>query len=173
MTHQFIMVLPIKQFPDEVLRKPGEPVSFPLSKDMKKLTADMIDTVRATDGIGLAAPQVGKSVKLIIINLEKNGVPTFPLYNARIASKSGGKIALEEGCLSIPGVYGMVRRPKKVKIVAQNARGEEIEIVDDGWVSRVAQHEIDHTNGILIIDLIKKYTQGEEIVKEWKKKKLI
>jgi len=129
----------------------------------------MIETVRNADGIGLAAPQVGKSVKVIIINLQKSGIPLFPLYNARIKSKSWKKIEIEEGCLSIPGVYGMVKRPKKVTIEAQNAEGEKINITDDGWIARVAQHEIDHTDGRLIIDLIKKYTKGDELVKEWKK----
>lgn len=155
------MILPILTYPNPILRKPTESVSFPLSKEIKKLTKDMVDTVRHSDGIGLAAPQVGKSVKLIIINLEKSGIPLFPLYNARIKSKSWKKVEIEEGCLSIPGVYGMVKRPKKVTIVGQNENGEKISITDEGWIARVAQHEIDHTEGRLIIDLIKKYTKGE------------
>ena len=67
------MILPIKTYPDPVLRKPTQPVVFPLSKEIKKLTEDMIDTVRKADGIGLAAPQVDKSVKLIVVNMEKIG----------------------------------------------------------------------------------------------------
>ena len=167
------MILPILTYPNDVLRKPTQPVIFPLTKEIKKLTADMMETVRAADGIGLAAPQVGKSVKLIIINLEKNGVPLFALYNPKIISKGFKKIEIEEGCLSIPKVFGMVKRPVKVTIEAQNAKGEKLQITDDGWISRVAQHEIDHINGVLIIDLIKKYTQGEEIVKGWNKEKLL
>lgn len=170
---KYFMVLPIKTYPDPILRKPTEPVVFPLSKKIIKLTKDMIDTVQKAEGIGLAAPQVGESVKLIIINLEKNGVPIFPLYNPRIASKSFKKTVIEEGCLSIPGVYGMVKRPKKVTILGQNMSGKTIKLADDGWISRIAQHEIDHINGRLIIDLIKKYTQGQENVEEWKKEKLI
>lgn len=168
------MILPIKKFPqDKVLRQPTEPINFPLSKEMVKLTNDMIDTVRQAEGVGLAAPQVGKSVKLIIINLEKNGVPPFPLYNARVSKKGVRKIEIEEGCLSIPGVYGLVKRPKKVTITAQNSQGETVEITDEGWISRIAQHEIDHTNGKLIVDLIKKYSQGEELVKKWRKQKVL
>jgi len=158
------MILPILTHPNPILRKPTEPVSFPLSKEIKKLTKDMVETVRHSDGIGLAAPQVGKSVKLIIINLEKSGGPLFPLYNAKIKSKSWRKSEIEEGCLSIPGVFGMVKRPVKVTIEAQNAEGEKVKITDEGWVSRIAQHEIDHTNGVLIIDLIKKYTKGKELI---------
>ncbi|HYV33445.1 MAG TPA: peptide deformylase [Candidatus Limnocylindria bacterium] len=167
------MILPILTYPDPLLRKPTEPVSFPLSKEMVKLTKDMIDTVKQADGIGLAAPQVGKSVKLIIINLEKSGVPLIALYNPKVVSKGFKKIEIEEGCLSIPGVFGMVKRPKKVTVQAQNAEGKLIKFSDDGWISRVSQHEIDHINGKLIIDLIKKYTQGEDTVKQWKKEKLI
>ncbi|MBL8030383.1 MAG: peptide deformylase [Candidatus Doudnabacteria bacterium] len=160
------MKLPIKKYPDPVLRAKTQPVVFPLSAEIQKLTKDMIDTVRSADGIGLAAPQVGKSVKLVIINLEKSGIPIFALYNPRVVSKGFKKIELEEGCLSIPGVYGYVRRPKKVTIKAENHLGETVQITDEGWVARVAQHEIDHINGVLITDLIKKYTKGEELVKK-------
>jgi peptide deformylase len=167
------MTLPILTFPNPLLRKPTETVTFPLSTEMKKLTRDMIDTVRTADGIGLAAPQVGRSVKLLLINLEKNGVPLMVLYNPKVIGKSFAKSEIEEGCLSIPGVFGMVKRPKKVTIQAQNAEGKIIKFTNDDWIARVAQHEIDHINGRLIIDLIKKYTQGQEQVKAWKKKKLV
>ena len=166
------MVLPIKKFPDKVLRAPTQKVSFPLSQEMKKLTLDMIDTVKAADGIGLAAPQVGKSVKLVVINLEKSGLELFPLYNPKILKKGFKKVEIEEGCLSLPGIFGIVKRPKKIKVEAQNMKGETVVFEDDGWVSRVVQHEIDHIDNVLIIDLIKKYTQGEDQVKAWKKQKL-
>lgn len=167
------MILPIKTYPDPILRKPTEPVTFPLTKEIIKLTQDMVDTVKKADGIGLAAPQVGKSVKLIIVNLEKSGVPLMALYNPKVVSKSFAKTEIEEGCLSIPGVFGMVKRPKKVTVEAQTAEGKTIKFTDEAWISRVCQHEIDHINGRLIIDLIKKYTQGKEMVKGWKKNKLI
>ena len=160
------MILPIVTYPHKVLRSPTQEVEFPLSKDITKLTKDMVDTVRHTDGIGLAAPQVGKLFKVIVINLEKNGIPPLVMYNPKIISKGFPKIEIEEGCLSLPGIYGMVKRPKKVIIQAQSSEGKLVTITDDGWVSRVAQHEIDHINGILIIDLIKKYTQGEEKAKK-------
>ncbi len=167
------MILPILTYPNDSLRKPTQPVAFPLSAEIKKLTKDMIETVQKADGIGLAAPQVGKSVKLIVVNLEKSELPPFALYNAKVVKKGFKKIEVEEGCLSLPGIFGNVKRPKQVTIEAQNGQGKTIRITDDGWVSRVAQHEIDHTNGVLIIDLIKKYTAGQEIVKQWKKDKLI
>ncbi len=163
------MVLPILTYPNEILRKPTESVSFPLSKEIIKLTKDMIETVQKADGIGLAAPQVGKSVKVIIVNLQKGGVPVMALYNPKIIKKSFKNTDIEEGCLSIPNVFGMVKRPKKVTIEAYNQEGKKFQITDDGWVARVAQHEIDHINGKLIIDLIKKYTQGGDMAKRWEK----
>ncbi len=132
----------------------------------------MADTVRNADGIGLAAPQVGQSVEVVVINLEKSGLPLFPLYNPKILKKSFKKAEIEEGCLSVPGVFGLVKRHKKITVEAQNEKGEKLKFADDGWVARVVQHEIDHINGTLIIDHIKKYSQGGEIVKIWKKRKL-
>ncbi len=166
------MILPIRKFPDKVLRASTKQVSFPLSKEMKKLVKDMADTVRNADGIGLAAPQVGQSVEVVVINLEKSGLPLFPLYNPKILKKSFKKAEIEEGCLSVPGVFGLVKRHKKITVEAQNEKGEKLKFADDGWVARVVQHEIDHINGTLIIDHIKKYSQGGEIVKIWKKRKL-
>lgn len=167
------MILPIIKFPNKVLRAPTQEVVFPLSKEIQKLVKDMADTVRNADGIGLAAPQVGKLFRLAVINLEKNGLNLFPLFNPKILKKSLKKAEIEEGCLSLPGIFGMVKRPKKITIEAQNAKGEKIRFTDDGWVARIVQHEMDHIDGKLIIDLIKKYTKGEEIVKEWKKQKVI
>ncbi len=163
------MILPIVIYPNKILREPAQPVEFPLSKEMVKLTKDMMDTVRNADGIGLAAPQVGKPYRLIVINLEKNGVPLIALYNPKVVSRGFKKVEVEEGCLSLPGVFGMVKRPKKVTIQAQNMQGELVKITDEGWVARIGQHEIDHLNGRLIIDMISKYTQGGEIAKEWEK----
>ncbi len=162
------MVLKILQFPNPILRKPAEPVVFPLSKEIRRLTRDMLDTVHAADGIGLAAPQVGKSVQLLVVNLEKNGVAPFPLYNPRVVKRGLRKTEIEEGCLSIPGVFGNVKRPKQVTILAQNQVGEVVRITDDGWIARVAQHEIDHLNGRLIVDLIKIFTRGEAQVNAWR-----
>jgi peptide deformylase len=163
------MVLKIITYPNEVLRKPAERVKFPLDKETLKLVRDMLDTVKVADGVGLAAPQVGKSLRLVVINLEANGVPPFVLFNPKIVSKSLKRAEVEEGCLSLPEIFGMVKRPVKVKVEAQDLNGKKVRFSDDGWIARVAQHEIDHTNGVLIIDHIKKYTKGEEVAKEWKK----
>jgi len=167
------MILPIIKYPNKVLRSPTEEAVFPLPNKIIKLAKDMLDTVRNADGIGLAAPQVGKSLKLVVINLEKSGLPSFALFNPKIIKRSLKKIEVEEGCLSLPEIFGMVKRPKKITIEAQNLKGEKIKFTDDGWVARVVQHEVDHINGRLIIDQIKKYTKGEEAVKKWKKENLL
>jgi peptide deformylase len=158
------MILPLAKYPDKILRTPGERVSFPLSKEQQKLIKNMLDTVRAENGIGLAAPQVKQSWQIIIINLEHHNVPAFVLINPEITEFSKKKTDLEEGCLSIPGVYGMVSRPEKVKVRGQNINGEFVEFEADALLAKVLQHEIDHINGILIVDKIKKYTKGEELV---------
>ncbi len=167
------MILNIAKFPNKILQSTTQTVEFPLSDEVIQLTKDMTDTVKDADGIGLAAPQVDKMYKLIVVNLEKSGGALFPLYNPKIIFGSKEQWELEEGCLSIPGVFGVLKRPKKVTIQAQNRKGGIIKIIDDGWISRIVQHEVDHTNGILILNHIEKYTQGEDLVKKWKKKRLL
>ena len=159
------MILPVAIYPDKVLRTPGEEVSFPLSKDVKTLIKNMVDTVRAQNGIGLAAPQVNRSLRIIIINLEHHNIPAFALINPEIIEFSKKKTDLDEGCLSIPGVYGIVSRPEKVTVRGQDINGNEIQFDADALLAKVVQHEIDHLNGILIIDKIKRYTKGEHLIK--------
>lgn len=158
------MVLPIVKLPSQVLRRPVADVTFPLSKEVKRLIRDMLDTVIKADGIGLAAPQVGKSLNLALIYLEHSGVPVFPIINPKIASFSKELIPIEEGCLSLPGLYGEVKRPKKIVIEYQDASGEVKRLEDSGWVARVCQHEVDHLLGTLIVDKLERITQGKELL---------
>jgi peptide deformylase len=131
-----------------------------INKDTEALVLDMIDTCRKAEGIGLAAPQIGLSIRLCIINLEHLGINPFPLINPKITKRSWKKIEMEEGCLSIPGIFGIVKRPKKITIKALNLKGEEIKIEADDMLARVIQHEIDHLDGILFISKIVKLTKG-------------
>src|SRR6185369_6875796 len=98
------MVLPLKIHPDKILRTPGQPVKFPLAAPVKKMVKDMFDTVRDSNGIGLAAPQIGKSLRVIVINLEHLNLPAFALINPEVTKFYKSKSSMEEGCLSIPGV---------------------------------------------------------------------
>lgn len=112
----------------------------------------------------MAAPQVGQDLAIIVIDLETLGVPPFALINPEIVKFSRTKTDLEEGCLSIPGVFGFVSRPDKIVFKGYNLHGEEITAQADGMLAKVIQHEVDHINGVLIIDKIKKYTQGKDLI---------
>lgn len=162
------MILPIAKLPAHILRKPTQDIKFPLSKDTKRLIRDMLDTVKKADGIGLAAPQVSWALNLALVYLEDSGVPPFPLINPTITHSSKEVVDIEEGCLSMPGVFGMVSRPKKITIEAFDLEGKKITFSDDGWIARVMQHEIDHLNQTLIIDKLGKITRGEDLLKKYR-----
>ena len=153
-------MLKIVTIPDPILTKKTSLVKT-IDEDINKLVAEMIETCRKANGIGLAAPQIGKSIRLCIINLEHLGLPPFALVNPKIVKNSFAKIELEEGCLSIPGIFGMVKRPKKVTVEAQNLDGEKHKFVADGMLARVIQHELDHLDGVLFTTKVTKYTTGK------------
>lgn len=159
------MVLPIVKYPNKILRTKGKDLTFPLSPNRRKLIKDMLDTVRKAGGVGLAAPQIGQSLNLIVVNLEHQEVPAFVLINPRIKSSSRKTAEFEEGCLSIPGVFGKLKRPEKITFEAADLTGKKLVLEVDGIVAEVIQHEIDHINGVLIIDKITEYTKGEELLK--------
>lgn len=165
------MVLPIAKLPAKILRKETLNISFPLHKDIKRLIRDMLDTVKKANGIGLAAPQISRDLNLAIVYLEDAGVPPFPLINPKIIHRSKEMVEIEEGCLSMPGVFGLVNRPKKITVETQDLAGKKITLTDDGWIARVMQHEIDHLHATLIIDHIKKYTRGKELLLKYQDKK--
>ena len=154
------MNLKIVKIPDPILEKKTTLVKV-ITPEILKLAKDMIDTCRKAQGIGLAAPQVGVSVRLCIINLEHLGLAPFALVNPKITKFSWKKVKLEEGCLSIPGIYGQVRRPAKVVVKALNLDGQEIKFEADGMLARVLQHEFDHLDGILFTSKMVKQTAGE------------
>jgi len=126
-------------------------------KDLIKLIKEMKKTMIKANGIGLAAPQIGKSLRIFVIAeniLDKNYYPTT-FINPEIKNQSKETILMEEGCLSVPGIYGIVERPKKIKVKAFNELGYKIEFTADLLLARVIQHEYDHLEGILFIDKAK------------------
>ncbi|MDD5291352.1 MAG: peptide deformylase [Patescibacteria group bacterium] len=147
-------ILPIIKNPSPLLREKSKEIDFEKIKpnELKDLCADMIKTMKEKDGVGLAAPQVGKSIRLITINT-KDG-PKI-MINPKITNKSWAKEWNEEGCLSVPGVYGKVRRNKKINCVYFDKNGQKIKIQAQGLLSFVIQHETDHLDGILFIDKAK------------------
>lgn len=153
--------LDIVTLPAENLRKPSEKVKFPLPPDFNRIIDEMIRVCRKYKGIGLAAPQVGLNIRLVIINLEEYGVPPFPLVNPEITKYSFKKIEPEEGCLSVPGAFGKIKRAEKVDVKAFNLEGKPLEFKADGILAHVVQHEVDHINGILFVDHLSKQNRDK------------
>ncbi|MBX4186687.1 MAG: peptide deformylase [Candidatus Doudnabacteria bacterium] len=153
-------MLKIVTIPDPILNKKTELIKK-FDQGLEDLVSEMIETCRKANGIGLAAPQIGKSIRLCIINLEHMGLPPFPLVNPKIVKKSWKKTNMEEGCLSIPGLFGIVRRPVKITVEAQNLSGEKNKFEADGMLSRVIQHEVDHLDGILFTSKMLRKTPGK------------
>jgi peptide deformylase len=154
------MILKIVKVPDPILETKTALVKE-VTPEILNLVRDMIDTCRKAQGIGLAAPQIGKSLRVCIINLEHLGLPPFALVNPKIVKKSWKKIEMEEGCLSIPGLFGLVKRPVKVTVEAMNIEGNKTKFEADGILSRVIQHELDHLDGVLFTSKMSKQTSGE------------
>ncbi len=140
--------LNIKINPDPILRKKTKKIAE-ITPEIKRLILDMAKTMKQAQGIGLAAPQVGSNLNLCLINTEKG---PLALINPQITWKSIRKEVEEEGCLSVPGTFGLVKRHKIIYIKALTQDGKSIKFRAEGLFARVIQHEIDHLNGILIID---------------------
>jgi peptide deformylase len=145
------MILTIVKYPDPVLSQPGEPVTE-FDDGLRKLVADMFETTYANQGIGLAAPQVGVSKRVTVIDLSmgKNHADKLVLVNPEIIF-SQGKQYEEEGCLSFPEIREKVARAAKVRIRAQDEHGKWFEKDADELLARCFQHEIDHLDGMLFI----------------------
>ena len=145
--------LKIVQEGNPVLRKKAEKVKDPKSPETRKLVEGMIVAMKRANGIGLAAPQVGYSLKIFTVNLEEK-ISVF--INPEIKDISSDEIPFEEGCLSVNNIWGPVVRPKKLTIKATNENGEPVKVRAKGLLARVIQHEMDHLSGILFIDKAEK-----------------
>jgi peptide deformylase len=146
----------ITTFPEEVLRRDAEPVEV-FDDDLAKLIDDMVDAMREAPGVGLAAPQIGLSKRIIVVEFGDEVDETVPnqlyvMINPEIIKQSKDQVAGIEGCLSVPGVVGRVNRSESVTVRGQNIHGKPIKIRAQGWLARIFQHEIDHINGVLYTD---------------------
>ncbi|CAI6023443.1 peptide deformylase [Cohnella sp. JJ-181] len=140
----------IVKHPDDVLRERAQEVTK-FNANLHKLLDDMADTMYDADGVGLAAPQVGISKRVIVVDAdEEHGL--IELINPEVVSSEGEQFG-PEGCLSIPGLQGDVRRPLKVKVKGQDRHGNPVEFEGSELLARAFLHEIDHLNGVLFIDL--------------------
>jgi len=161
------MILPIKKNPDPILSQVG----LKLSKneifhpDRQQLIQNMIATMYAKDGVGLAASQVGQCLQICVIakNFTNEQKQDLVLINPSFVKASVFKEWDEEGCLSVPNAYGQVKRYKKIKVKALDINGQNIQFTAQNFFARVIQHEIDHLNGILFITKAKNL---HEIYKE-------
>ena len=144
-------ILKILTQPNPILRKKSIEISPEVikSREFKSLISSMAKTMVKTDGVGLAAPQIGKNIRLAVIN-SKDGV--FCLINPKLTKKSWARELGQEGCLSIPGGFGKVIRHKKISLTYYGQNGKKIKMTAAGMMARVLQHEIDHLDGILFID---------------------
>jgi peptide deformylase len=142
-------VLPIRTVPDPILRQKTKRVTS-IDKSVKKLIADMLETLHADEGrAGLAAPQVGVSLRITVIGLPDE--EDIILINGQIVRRKGERI-VNEGCLSIPGYLGEVMRAESVTAKGQDINGKEIRIKAEGLLSQALEHELDHLDGVLYID---------------------
>ena len=145
------MILKVVKYPEPVLSEPGEPVTE-FDSELKKLVDDMFETMYASQGIGLAAPQVAVSKRVTVIDLSQGKDPEqkLILVNPEITFREGKQYE-EEGCLSFPEIREKVQRASKVKIRAQDLKGKWFEMDGEELLSRAFQHEIDHLDGMLFI----------------------
>lgn len=147
-------VLEIRKYPDEILKKKASEITD-IDSNVQKLIDDMIETMYKSNGIGLAAPQVGVSKRLIIVDIspreENNSL--IVMINPQIVSTEG-EVLSEEGCLSLPGFITRLKRSEKIFVKGIDRKGKDIEIETNGLLGRAIQHEIDHLDGILLIDRI-------------------
>lgn len=147
--------LKIRKAGDKVLKELASPV-MKIDRKIKELLDDMAETMYAADGVGLAAPQVGISRRVVVIDV---GDGIIELINPEIIAQDGCEVGTE-GCLSFPGMYGEVERYAAVTVEALNRSGKKIRISGSGLLARALQHEIDHLNGILFIELAKTVYKG-------------
>lgn len=145
-------ILPVLRFPDEKLRKVAKPVDT-VTPEIQQIIDDMIETMYAEEGIGLAATQVDVHQRIIVIDVSEERDHVYVIINPEVISKEG-ETGIEEGCLSVPECRGFVPRSEKIKIKALNRNGEEYVIDADGILAICIQHEMDHLIGKLFVDYL-------------------
>jgi peptide deformylase len=149
-------ILDIVTFPDPFLRLKAKQVTK-FDAELQTLIENMFETMRAAPGVGLAAPQIGESLRLVVVEYtedeDENAKPKkYVLINPEIVKRSEETVTDLEGCLSLPGLVGSVERHQSVTVKAKNRFGKPLKIEAEEWLARIFQHEIDHLDGVLYID---------------------
>ena len=160
--------------PNKILREKSIPVEK-IDEDLQKLMDDMLETMYAAPGIGLAAIQVGVPKRVIVLDIAPKDKPRNPMFfvNPEIIKKSDNNSTYEEGCLSVPGQFAEIDRPDKCHIKYLDYHGQPKEIKAEGMLATCIQHEMDHLEGILFIDYLSKLKKSMIIKKLSKQKKAI
>ena len=160
----FVALLKIVQDPDPRLAAVAEPVTE-FNDDLKKLAADMAETMYKAPGVGLAAPQIGKLIRMVVIDISEEKNQLMTLVNPVVEPLSPEEVECEEGCLSLPGVYEKVSRPARVRVTAQDLDGNPVSIDCDELLSVCVQHETDHLNGIVFVDHLSRLKKSRAVTK--------
>ena len=162
-------------YPDPLLRRPALPVLV-FDEELRAIVAAMFERMYASKGVGLAAPQVGRKQRLLILNATGDKKDELVLVNPRILERSGPAALFEEGCLSFPGIYAEVERPENCRVQAFRVDGTPFEEAFGGFTSRIIQHEYDHLEGVLLVDRmspadrLRNKAALEELVEKYKRK---
>jgi peptide deformylase len=146
-----VALLPIVQYPDPRLAAKAEPVVV-FDDALRQLAADMAETMYDAPGVGLAANQIGRLIRMVVIDITEEKNDLHVLVNPVITSRSEDVKECEEGCLSLPGLYEKVKRPSRVTVKAQDLEGKWFELECDELMSVCVQHELDHLDGVVFID---------------------
>ena len=162
-------IKPLILLPDPLLREQSKPVER-IDDGVRRFARDMLDTIYDAPGIGLAAIQVGEPLRMLVIDLAKEGEPPAPqiFVNPEIVESSDAASVSEEGCLSIPDYYAEVERPAAITVEYVDRDGKQHTVEADGLLATCLQHEIDHLNGVLFIDHISKLKR-EMVIRKFTK----
>ena len=161
----------IIKLPHPTLKRKAHKVSE-FNQEFQQLVDDMVDTMRAEPGVGLAAPQVNQSLRLIVVEypeddaVEDSDPRLFVVANPEFSYMSKETVKGIEGCLSVPNLLGEVERSQEVTVTGKDRKGKKIEIKAAGWLARIFEHEIDHLNGILYVDRAEVLYQPDEVTPE-------
>jgi len=168
-------VLPIVRLGHPTLRTPAEPVTLErlATPPLQQLLVDLADTMRAAEGVGLAAPQVGIGLQIFVYEVvdeadPAGGIPLHVVVNPMIEPHAGELLYDWEGCLSIPDLRGLVPRHPEVRVRGFDAAGAPLDYVADGFEARIVQHEFDHLNGVVFLDRMRDL-QSLAFLEEWER----
>jgi peptide deformylase len=160
-------------YPDPVLRRAAEPVAS-FDEELASIVQGMFSRMRESQGVGLAAPQVGLGMRILVLNHSGEAADDLVLVNPEITDRGGSPTKFDEGCLSFPEIYAEISRPDRCTVEAFDASGKAFKAEYEGFVSRIVQHEYDHLEGVLLVDRmspadkLRNKADLEELVEKYK-----